>query len=322
VEGQNSITFDSKTFDRQNEYAYQAILAYSGGFQITSEGGSYSASFTVKNNEAIWANILVENKKLYTVTAIDQAAEDAKTAEEVEALLKSAIGFTPNANYDISAVDTISLPTTANLYYKGDETTTEVGVYWTMVKYYTKNTAVTKSTYTYDDYDFKGTIQGTRDLLYNIESIKEKRTNSYPTSAPSVTTLSQEVGCTYVLTAYIGRVYDGEDLKLVHQYALEYTITIGNYDNVGITSNFFGAWRSADISYEYLVFDLTNTGAMRFIGATTTEGNVDDYDVNDDGKTLTYTLGAETYTAVITDIGLTVTQQSDSSVRYYVRYEL
>ena len=53
-----------------------------------------------------------------------------------------------------------------------------------------------------------------------------------------------------------------------YQYALTYTLTFNDYAEKQISFDFSGAWRSADLNYNYIVFDANYDYSFRTDGKT------------------------------------------------------
>ncbi len=146
---------------------------------------------------------------------------------------------------------------TFNLYYK-------------YTKYYYKDDALTDvNVFTKDGLDFNGNVTGEKNVKYLTQILTSETfttRSDWMTAGLSIGGSSEK--CAYVITCYVGRYYEDGSMVVKYQYALTYTLTFNDYAEKQISFDFSGAWRSADLNYNYIVFDANYDYSFRTDGKT------------------------------------------------------
>ena len=277
---------------------FTANVSMLDGFKLTTAGGNYRAALKVGNNETIYVDVYVVNRTV-TIGGKDVAAasnDELKAIASIAGSYSLGAGLTlPSSTSELSLSG--SMPAGVTAYNN---------IYWKVEKYNYSTLTTNVNVMTFSGNDFTGNYTGTKNVVYNKDSVVYSLSQINNTSKESTRTLDTSKPCKYVLTAYIGRVYQngGNIVVWGEQASVQYTVFVGDYEETSITESFMGAWRSDDNKYNYIVFDANTARTGRFI----TSGSQD--------FTYTYTKDETTGLATITtSTGLTITQTANGQLK-------
>lgn len=253
---------------------YNSTISTQGGYKVTYSGSAenYGLRFEVGGNETLKAEIHVLQR------SIDVSAYN--TNEEIEAYLKGKIPGLSDGN----KTSAVSLPKQITLDLVADEYAgkTHLGtsfksnknftfnLYYKYTKYYYKDDALTDvNVFTKDGLDFNGNVTGEKNVKYLTQILTSETfttRSDWMTAGLSIGGGSEK--CAYVITCYVGRYYEDGSMVVKYQYALTYTLIFNGYAEKQISFDFSGAWRSADLNYNYIVFDANYDYSFRTDGKT------------------------------------------------------